>query len=105
VRLFARSGAEVTDRYPEVTLAFDAMPLDRFVIDGEIVALMDDGKPSFGMLQRRMHVSDPATARRLSFSTPTIDFVFDLLAFDGFDLRTMTLEKRKDILHQIVRGE
>jgi bifunctional non-homologous end joining protein LigD len=105
VRLFARSGTEVTERYPEVTLAFDAMPFDRFVIDGEIVALMDDGRPNFGMLQTRMHVSDPATARKLSFSTPTIDFVFDLLAFDGFDLRAMPLEKRKETLHQIVRGE
>ncbi len=105
VRLFARSGTEVTERYPEVTLAFDAMPFDRFVIDGEIVALMDDGRPNFGKLQTRMHVSDPATARKLSFSTPTIDFVFDLLAFDGFDLRSMALEARKEILHKIVLGE
>jgi len=105
VRLFARSGTEVTERYPEVTLAFDAMPFDRFVIDGEIVALLDDGRPNFGKLQTRMHVSDPATARKLSFSTPTIDFVFDLLAFDGFDLRAMTLEARKKILGQLIRGE
>ncbi len=105
VRLFARSGTEVTERYPEVTLAFDAMPFDRFVIDGEIVALLDDGRPNFGKLQTRMHVSDPATARKLSFSTPTIDFVFDLLAFDGFDLRAMPLEARKEILRQLVRGE
>ncbi|HLX38856.1 MAG TPA: DNA ligase D, partial [Candidatus Binataceae bacterium] len=105
VRLFARSGTEVTERYPEVTLAFDAMPFDRFVIDGEIVALLDDGRPNFGKLQTRMHVSDPATARKLSFTTPTIDFVFDLLAFDGFDLRAMALEARKEILHQLVRGE
>jgi bifunctional non-homologous end joining protein LigD len=105
VRLFARSGTEVTVRYPEVTLAFDAMPFDRFVIDGEIVALKDDGHPSFGMLQTRMHVSDPATARKLSFSTPTIDFVFDVLAFDGFDLRSMALEARKEILQRLVHGE
>ena len=105
VRLFARSGTEVTERYPEVILAFDAMPFDRFVIDGEIVALKDDGLPSFGKLQTRMHVSDPATARKLSFSTPTVDFVFDLLAFEGFDLRSMALEARKEILHQLVPGE
>ena len=43
---------------------------------------MDDGRPNFGKLQTRMHVADPATARKLSFSTPTVDFVFDLLAFD-----------------------
>ncbi len=105
VRLYARSGTEVTERYPEITLAFDAMPFDRFVIDGEIVALNDDGRPNFGMLQTRMHVQDPAAARRLSFSVPTVDFVFDLLAFDGFDLRSMALEARKEILRRIVRGE
>src|SRR6202050_5340772 len=105
VRLYARSGTEVTARYPEVTLAFDAMPFDRFVIDGEIVALNDEGRPNFGMLQRRMHVGDPATARKLSFSIPTVDFVFDLLAFDGIDLREMPLETRKEILQRVVRGE
>lgn len=105
VRLYARSGTEITGRYPEIALAFDAMPFDRFVMDGEIVALDDTGRPDFQALQRRMHVADSAAARRLSLTTPAYDFVFDLLAFDGFDLRTLALEKRKSILARLVRGE
>jgi bifunctional non-homologous end joining protein LigD len=105
VRIFARSGTDVTQRYPEVALAFDALPYDRFVMDGEIVALNDDGRPNFSRLQNRMHVQDPAAARKLSFSIPVIDFVFDLLAFDGFDLRAMPLQERKELLSRLIRGE
>lgn len=105
VRLFARSGTDVTERYPEVALAFDALPFDRFVMDGEIIAPREDGHPDFQMLQRRMHVQDAATARRLSLSIPVADFVFDLLAFDGYDLRQAPLEQRKEVLRRLIRGE
>ncbi len=105
VRLYARSGAEITGRYPELALAFNALPFDRFVMDGEIVALSDDGRPDFQRLQKRMHVEDAPTARRLSLWMPVVEFVFDLLAFDGFDLRPLGCEKRKQILQKLIRGE
>ncbi len=104
-RIFGRSGIEITARYPEVALAFDALPFDQFVIDGEIVALGDDGRPSFQLLQRRMHLNDAREARRLSLSLPVFDFVFDLLGLDGFDLRGVELETRKALLARLVRGE
>ncbi|MDO8434758.1 MAG: DNA ligase D [Candidatus Binatus sp.] len=105
VQLYARSGAEVTARYPEVALAFNALPYDRFVMDGEIVALDESGRPSFQLLQRRMHVQDTRQIARLSFALPACDFVFDLLAFDRFDLRPLPLEDRKKLLRELVRGE
>jgi bifunctional non-homologous end joining protein LigD len=105
VALYARSGAVITERYPEIALAFDALPYERFVMDGEIVALDDKGRPDFQALQRRMHVSDASAARRLSLSIPAYDFVFDLLAFDDFDLRPLALETRKSILARLIRGE
>ncbi|HEY6395354.1 MAG TPA: DNA ligase D, partial [Candidatus Binataceae bacterium] len=104
-RIFARSGTEITARYPEVALAFNALPFDRFVMDGEIVALDEQGRPSFQLLQRRMHVRDAREIARLSFSLPACDFIFDLLAFDRFDLRSLPLEKRKNLLGQLIRGE
>src|SRR5215475_11111645 len=70
VRLFARSGTDITARYPEVTLAFNTLPYDRFVMDGEIVALDDNGHPKFQLLQRRMHVQDSREVARLSFTIP-----------------------------------
>jgi bifunctional non-homologous end joining protein LigD len=104
-RLFARSGGEITAAYPEIMLPLKAMPFERFVLDGEIVALGDDGRPSFQLLQRRMHERDSAQAGRLALAVPATYFVFDLLAFGAFDLRPLKLEMRKRFLARLVRGE
>ncbi len=105
LRLFARSGAEITGQYPEVALALRALPYGRFVIDGEIVALDDEGHPDFQLLQRRMHLQDPRDIARMSLAVPVCHFVFDLPAFDQFDLRGLPLEQRKDFLQRLVKGE
>lgn len=105
VRIFGRNRREITRRYPEVSLALASMPFAQFVIDGEIVALDDHGRPSFQMLQRRMHLDDQREAERLSLATPATLFAFDLLAFGAFDLRPMPLAKRKELLARMVRGE
>ncbi len=103
--LYARSGTDITARYPEVILALNSLPYERFVLDGEIVAQDDDGRPSFQLLQRRMHVKDPRQIARLSFAVPVRYFVFDLLAFDRFDTRTLPLEERKRNLSALILGE
>ncbi|HWN03471.1 MAG TPA: DNA polymerase ligase N-terminal domain-containing protein, partial [Candidatus Dormibacteraeota bacterium] len=54
VELYGRSGQDTTSRYPEVVRALRALPIDSFVIDGEIAALDDAGRPSFQRLQPRM---------------------------------------------------
>jgi bifunctional non-homologous end joining protein LigD len=105
VRMFARSGAEITGQYPEVALALRALPYRRFVIDGEIVALNDEGRPNFQLLQRRMHLSDRREIARMSLAVPVCYFVFDLLAFDKFDLRGLPLEERKGHLERLITGE
>jgi bifunctional non-homologous end joining protein LigD len=104
-RLFARSGTEITNRYPEVVLALNSLALDRFVIDGEIVAQDDRGHPSFQLLQRRMHVNDARQITRLSVAVPASYYVFDLLGFDRFDTRTLPLEERKHLLGGLIHNE
>src|SRR5208282_4156041 len=47
----------------------------------------DQGRPNFQLLQRRMHLSDRRDIARMSLAVPVCYFVFDLLAFDQFDLR------------------
>ncbi len=103
--LFARSGTDITNQYPEVVLALNSIALDRFVLDGEIVAQDERGRPSFQLLQRRMHVSDARQIARLSVTVPVSYYVFDLLGFDRFDTRTLPLEERKRLLSGLVHGE
>lgn len=104
-QLYARSAAEITNRYPEVVLALNSLPLDRFVLDGEIVAPDDRGRPSFELLQRRMHVDDLRQVARLSVAVPVCFYVFDLLGFDRFDTRKLPLEERKRLLAELIRDE
>jgi bifunctional non-homologous end joining protein LigD len=104
-RLFGRAHRDITRRYPEVVLALASLPFSHFVLDGELVAPDDQGRPSFQLLQHRMHVEDERDAKRLSLSLPVTYWAFDLLAFGDFDLRSLPLEERKLVLSHIVRGE
>jgi bifunctional non-homologous end joining protein LigD len=104
-RLFARSRAEITLAYPEIAQALNSLPFERFVLDGEIVAVDQNGRPNFQLLQRRMQVRNRTSAMRLSGAIPVCYFVFDLLAFGRFDLRQLPLDTRKRILARVVRGE
>lgn len=105
VRLYGRSGSEITRRYPEVTLALNSLPFDRFVMDGEIGILDANGRASFQMLQRRISITDDAEINRLAIAQPATCLMFDLLAAGGYDLRGVPLEQRKSILARLLRGD
>ncbi len=98
VELRGRSGTVVTGRYPEIALALRALPLGRFVLDGEIVALDERGRSSFQRLQARMNLTRPADVERARASVPVTGIFFDALALDGRDLRRRPLEARKECL-------
>jgi bifunctional non-homologous end joining protein LigD len=105
VRIFGRSGVEATANYPEVVLALGKLPFVRFAIDGEIVAFGPDGRPSFQALQRRIQARDPGRIAEMALGSPAPYYVFDLLAFDRFDLRGLDLETRKELLRRMIRDE
>ncbi|HEY7647520.1 MAG TPA: non-homologous end-joining DNA ligase, partial [Methylomirabilota bacterium] len=98
VELYARSGQDVTERYPELTVALRALPLERFLIDGEIVALDEHGRSSFQRLQARMGLTRPADIDRARALVPVSAVFFDALALDGYDLRDLPLAERKAAL-------
>ena len=102
VELRGRSGMVVTARYPEVVRALRALPLDRFLLDGEIVALDDQGRSSFQRLQARMNLTRPADIERTSLEVPVSAVFFDALALDGRDLRRLPLEERKACLQLLL---
>ena len=98
MRLIGRSGQVVTGRYPEVVAALSALPVDRFLIDGEIVALAADGKPSFQRLQSRMGLTNPRDVERAAAQISVVGTFFDCLMLDGYDLRRVPLGDRKACL-------
>jgi bifunctional non-homologous end joining protein LigD len=105
VRIFGRSGIEATANYPEVVLALGKLPFVRFVLDGEIIAFGPGGRPSFQALQRRIQAHDRGQVAAMALGSPAPYFVFDLLAFDRFDLRGLDLETRKKLLRRMIGDE
>ena len=101
-RLFTRSGADYTAVFPEVARSMKAMPLENVILDGEVVVLDPQGKPSFSMLQRRGRLSKPIEIRRAAIELPATFFAFDLLGFEDFDLRPLPLVERKRLLKSIL---
>ena len=98
VRMFGRSGEDITGRYPEVAESLRGLVPGQFVLDGEIVAYDDSGRPSFGRLQKRMLLSKPRDVAAARARVPVRAVFFDCLALEGHDLRSLPLLERKDCL-------
>ncbi|MEV4667889.1 non-homologous end-joining DNA ligase [Microbacterium sp. LWO12-1.2] len=103
--LHARSGIDITARYPELTAdGAPFLPASDAVVDGEIVAFDPQGRPSFSLLQNRMHLTRPREIEREVVRTPIVYLLFDLLRLDGHDLTDMPLRQRRTLLHDLAEG-
>jgi bifunctional non-homologous end joining protein LigD len=99
VQVFSRNDRDVSVSYPELSVLSRA-GVD-VVLDGEIVALDEGGRPNFGLLQSRMHIADPAKARKLSEQT-TVDYLlFDVLRVDGRETLHLPYSTRRELLEQL----
>ncbi len=98
--LLSRNGNDLTGTFPEVARAVEALPYEGLVLDGEVVVLEDDGRPSFDRLQKRGRLTGTPEIRRAAVEHPATFFAFDLLAFEGFDLRSLPLAERKALLRR-----
>src|SRR5438128_3871275 len=101
-RLLTRKGNDIAAAFPEIARARAALPFEGFVLDAELVVPDEAGRPSFQRLQNRATVARALEVRRAAVETPAVLYVFDLLAFEGYDLRSLSLERRKALLEQIV---
>ena len=99
--LFSRKGLDYTESFPEIARAVKALPFEGVILDGELVVTNEAGKPNFNMLQARAKLG-AREARRAAIETPATLYVFDLLAFSGYDLRKLPLVKRKEVLQQVL---
>jgi bifunctional non-homologous end joining protein LigD len=105
MHLHSRNLLDITPRYPEVGRLNRALSHHRAILDGEIVALDAEGKPSFGALQRRMHVSSDSAVRRLAKETPVTYVIFDLLWLDGHSLMALPYTERRARLAELDLGQ
>lgn len=103
VRLLSRRGLNTTAQFPEVAAALARQPKSQLVLDGEIVALDDHGRPSFQRLQRRLGLTRDGDIRRVAREVSVIYYVFDLLYVDDCELRSSPLEARKSLLGQVLQ--
>ena len=100
VRAFTRSLADVTDRVPEVVAAVLALPVETVVLDGEAIALKEDGRPHrFQLTMSRFGSRFDADA---SARVPLTAFFFDVLHADGEDLLDRPARERFEVLERLV---
>ncbi|HSH60106.1 MAG TPA: non-homologous end-joining DNA ligase [Acidimicrobiales bacterium] len=96
----SRRLVDITPRYPELWPMAEAV--DRSVVlDGEVVSFDDDGRPSFGRLQHRMHVTDPRDVRRRMDPYPVAFMAFDLLWLDQSSTMSLPYTERRSLLEEL----
>jgi bifunctional non-homologous end joining protein LigD len=99
--LRSRAGRDVTRSYPELAALAHSLAPRRAVLDGEIVALDADGRPSFERLQTRMHVDARGSVRRLTAGAPVTYMIFDLLELDSEPLLAQPYAERRARLESL----
>ena len=92
ISLISRNGNKLDTRFPEIAAAVKDLPVRDCVIDGEAVALDEDGRSSFQLLQALEMEGRKA---------PLLLYVFDLLQLNGKSLLRLPLEQRKEVLAKI----
>ena len=95
VRAQSRNDLDLTASFPELADIGEFLGMAAMVLDGEIVALGADGRPSFSALQHRMHVANHREALRRAASDPATFVAFDLLYADGQLLTERPYDERR----------
>jgi bifunctional non-homologous end joining protein LigD len=101
VELRGRNGSDFTPRYPEVRELARSLGSRRIVLDGEVVAFDEQGRPSFERLQSRMHLASDSAVRRRMRDIPATYVIFDLLYLDGHSTLALTYEERRELLDRL----
>jgi bifunctional non-homologous end joining protein LigD len=93
VRLYSRNDQPFNDDYPEIVSELEKLP-GNMILDGEVVAVDEDGVSRFQLLQNKKKDKDQKV----------LYYVFDILYFDKFDLRGMSFGKRQEILKEVLKS-
>jgi len=100
-KLLYRHGTNATALYPDLAMALAALPAE-VILDGEITVCDEQGRPSFERLQQRALLTRQPDIESASLSLAASLFIFDLLAFEERDLRSLPLHARKALLSRLL---
>jgi len=100
VRLQSRRGLDYTRFFPELSKELAATPAGQMILDGEIVALGANGRPSFNALQNRAQLTSADEIAAAQRASPVVLVCFDLLHFAGLNLRPAPYSDRRRYLAQ-----
>jgi bifunctional non-homologous end joining protein LigD len=100
VKLVSRNGLNVSQRYPNLVQDLKKLKAAGIILDGELVAWDERGRLCFQCLQdygNRRKPENGSSAAKYA----TIYYVFDILYLNGYDLRNVPLQKRKELLNKV----
>jgi bifunctional non-homologous end joining protein LigD len=104
--LRSRNGNDITAAYPELAGLAQALGSREALLDGEIVAFDESGRPSFAALQPRIHLRGEAAAGPRARAAPVTYAIFDLLWLDGESLMDLPYSDRRARLQELdLQGE
>jgi bifunctional non-homologous end joining protein LigD len=98
VRMLGRSGEDITKRYPEIATALRELAMPQMLVDGEIIAEDERGRPNFQRLQARMGLTKPRDIEAAARQVPVRGMFFDVLGLLGHDVRGLSLRDRHELL-------
>lgn len=101
--LRSRNGNDLTATYPELTTVDLRLGKTPAVLDGEIVALDPQGRPSFPLLQKRMNLAQPREIASEARRTPVKLYLFDVLRVCDDDVAALPLVERRGVLEELTR--
>lgn len=102
VRLVSRNQNDLAPRYPELRELAKLVKVKSAILDGEVVVLDEQGRPSFSLMQQRTGIRAHGRQAAARPDLPILYYVFDLIYFDGYDLRRVVLDDRKRVLREIL---
>jgi bifunctional non-homologous end joining protein LigD len=100
-RLLSRRGLDLTSQYPRLAADLPKRLAGDGIVDGEIIALGADGRPSFQQLQQRMNLTRAADVERAEKSVPVQFFAFDMVRAGDYDLTGCTMSDRRRVLEAL----
>src|SRR5665213_20024 len=106
VRAFTRNDKSLTTTFPELRDIGLHLGSRSAILDGEVVALDKNNRPSFSTLSKRLHVTSKTAIEKLKSSTPASFFAFDLLYLEGRSLMELPYDERRAALESLkLQGE